>query len=438
MKITNDFLSENNNKKSKIAFIIIVALTVILITSIIITTIAFILPTTIRTEAGEEPEFDVIFKTGDYELGEDFDPDCINHPGKYKFNVSIGNRSKKVTLIVTDTQAPDVKLHEKIYVSSISIVPTVEDFIDTIYEADAYTGEILMDMTFAFQMGQSYEIELYFKDPSGNKTEVMTSILSYIEDNEAPAIEVPNMIYFEIGAPATYRQYVKATDNCIGNIKLEIDDHNVNYNKEGTYTVNVSATDVAGNKATAQVPVQITPSSEKTSIEDLNKKIEAIAKAIINSGMTTEEQCRAIYTYVQSNIKYVSSSVGDGYIEVAYNALDTKRGDCYSFFSITKAFLDYLGIENMQIQRTPGKGEGTHYWNYVNIGTRTNPQWYHLDTTELVYNFNVSGCLLTTKQVEAYDKWRAGVYFRHFDKNSVPASATKIITPIPELENYMN
>ena len=437
MKLTNNILPENN-KKSKIAFIIIIALTVILVTSAIITVIASILPTTIRTEAGEEPEFDVIFKTGDYELSDDFDPDCINHPGKYKFNVLVGNRTKKVTLIVTDTRAPEVKLHQKIYVSSTSTVPTVDDFIDTIYEADSYTGEFLMDMTFAFQMGQSYEIEMYFKDPSGNKTETMTSVLSYIEDKDAPTIEAPNVINFEIGAPATYRQYVKTADNCIGNIKLEIDDRNVNYNKEGTYTVNISATDVAGNTATAQIYVQIMPSNEKISIKDLNKKIEAITKTIIKPNMTTEEQCRAIYTYVQSNIKYVSSSVGEGYVEVAYNALDTKRGDCYSFFSITKAFLDYLDIENMQIQRTPGKGEGTHYWNYVNIGTKTNPEWYHLDTTELVYNYNVSGCLLTTKQVEAYDKWRSGVYFRHFNKSEFPASATKIITPIPELENYMN
>ena len=153
--------------------------------------------------------------------------------------------------------------------------------------------------------------------------------------------------------------------------------------------------------------------------------------------MTTEEQCRAIYNYVQSNIKYVSESKGEGYIEVAFNALDLKKGDCYSFFSLSKAFLDYLGIQNMEIQRTEGMGKGTHFWNYVNIGTADNPKWYHFDTTELVYNYNVSGCLLTTKQVEAYDAWREGVYFRHFDKTKYPTSATEIITAIPELEKYM-
>lgn len=437
MKITNDLINENSNKNAKIIFAFIIALCAILVISITVTAIIFFMPKTIRIEAGEDPNLDAIFKTEDYDTSDDFNPDCINHPGKYKFTISYGNRSKKITLIVTDTKAPEVKLHDRIYVSSTDIIPTVEDFIDTIYEADSYTGEILMDMTYNFKMGQSYGIEIQFKDPSGNKTEVLQSVLSYIFDEEAPTITLPSTIYFEIGGAKAYRQHIKTTDNCIGKIALEVDDSGVNYDKEGTYVVKVTATDVAGNKATAETNVQIIPSSEDTSIDELNRKIAAIANSIINPNMSTEEKCRAIYTYVQSNIKYVSTSVGEGYIEVAFNALETKRGDCYSFYSITKAFLDYLGIENMQIQRTAGKGEGTHYWNYVNIGTKTHPEWYHLDTTELVYNYNVSGCLLTTKQLEAYDRWREGVYFRHFDKSLVPASATKIITPIPELENYM-
>ncbi len=434
MQINEKLAAEKSNKTVKV----ILLLAALLIISVIVTVIAALMPTRIKIEAGDTPDFYKIFNTEDYELDSSFDPDSINHPGKYELTVSYNNRSRDIVLIVVDTTAPVVRLHERIYVSSTDIIPTADDFIESITEADSYTGEILMDMNYDFQMGKSYEIEMYFKDASGNRTEVMTSILSYINDTQAPTIEVPTMLYFEIGAPITYRSSIKLSDNCIGDIKLEVDDSKVDVNKEGIYKITIKATDVAGNVATAEASVHIIPSGASVSIDDLNKRIASICNSIIKSDMTKEEKCRAVYAYVQSNIKYVSESKGEGYIEVAYNALDEKAGDCYSFFSLSKAFLDYLCIENIEIQRTEGKGEGTHYWNYVNIGTDSDPKWYHFDTTELVYNYNVSGCLLTTAQVEAYDEWRSGVYFRHFDKTKYPTSETKIITEIPELEKYMN
>lgn len=424
------------NQKSDNIFKIILLLASMLVLAVIITVIAVFLPTHIKIEAGEAPDFEKIFKTENYEFDSSFDSDCINHPGTYKFKVEYRNRTKTIKLTVKDTSAPIVTLHKKVYASSPDITPNPNDFIETIKEADAYTGEFITDMDFDFQMGKSYEIELRFTDPSGNKTQILTSVLSYIEDKQAPVISTPSVIHFEVGAPITYKKHITVTDNCIGDVKLEING-NVDNTKEGSYDILIKATDLAGNISTANATVQIIPSGAAVSIDDLNEKISAVCDTIITSDMTAEEKCRAIYAYVQTNIKYTSSSTGTGYIEVAFNALDTKKGDCYSFFSLTKAFLDYLEIPNLEIQRTKGMGEGTHYWNYVNIGTVADPKWYHLDTTELIYTYSESGCLLTTAQVEAYDRWREGVYFRHFDKSKYPASETKIITETPKLNQYM-
>ncbi len=431
-------IKESMNNKSKNALIAIFILSAALVLSIIITVIASFLPITIKMEAGEALDLYEIFKTEDYELDESFNPDCVNHPGQYKFKIKYDDREKEIKLVIVDTKAPEVKLYDRIYVSSTDIIPTAEDFIESIKEADSYTGEILMDMTFDFKMGQSYEIELRFADPSGNKTEIMKSVLSYVEDTAAPTIDVPDTITFELGAPATYRKIITLTDNCIGNIELTVDDSRVDYNNAGMYTITIKAKDVAGNVASKTCTVQIVPAGTATSLDDLNAKISVISNSIINANMSAEDKCRAIYNWVQKNISYDTSSTGNGYIEVAFNALETRRGDCYSFYSVTKALLDYNKIENKTIQRTPGMGEGTHYWNYVNIGSDIAPRWYHLDTTILRADYRVSGCLLTTKQVEAYDKWRAGDYFRHFDKASVPASSTTIITPIEKLNQYMN
>ncbi len=432
MKINETLVDEKSNRTFKIIIILASAL----VLCAIMTVIALFLPTHLVIEAGNEPNFEKIFKTAEYEFDSSFNPDCINHPGTYKFQAKYRNRTKTVKLSVKDTTAPEVTLLNKIYISSKAITPTPEDFIDTVKEADSFSGEFLTDMTYDFQIGKSYSIEMRFTDPSGNKTGILTSVLSYIEDTQAPVISAPSVIHFEVGAPLTYKKHITVTDNCIGEINLEIVG-TVDNEREGSYDIVIKATDIAGNTSSSKATVQILPAGTSVSIDDLNQRISAVCNTIIESDMTTEEKCRAVYSYVQSNIKYTSKSTGNGYIEVAFNALDTKKGDCYSFFSLTKAFLDYLGIQNLEIKRTEGMGEGTHYWNYVNIGTASSPAWYHLDTTELVYNFNVSGCLLTTAQVEAYDEWREGVYFRHFDKSKVPVSSTKIITPIPELENYM-
>ena len=424
------------NQKSKNTLKLIIFLASVLALSIIITVIALFLPTHIRIEAGDAPDFEKIFKTADYEFDPDFNPDCINHPGTYKFQAKYRNRTKIIKLTVKDTKAPEVTLKGKIYVSSKDIKPTPEDFIESIIEADAYTGEFITDMNYDFQIGKSYEIEMRFSDPSGNKTQVQKSVLSYIVDTEPPKIEAPAVIYSKLNAPIMYKQYITVTDNCIGDIQFHVEGF-VDNEREGVYKVLVKSMDIAGNMTKVEMSVHIIPPQSTTSIDDLNNRISKICNSIITSDMDTEAKCRAVYDYVQSNIKYNSDSTSKNYIEAAYNALETKKGDCYSFFALSKAFLDYLGIENLEIQRTEGKGEGTHFWNYVNIGTKNAPSWYHFDTTELVYNYNVSGCLLTTAQVEAYDRWREGVYFRHFDKSSVPVSATKIITPITELEKYM-
>jgi hypothetical protein len=63
--------------------------------------------------------------------------------------------------------------------------------------------------------------------------------------------------------------------------------------------------------------------------------------------------------------------------------------------------------------------------------------WYHYDSTRLTAAYDVSGCLLTDAQVDAYDAWRAGDYFRIYDKSKYPATDVRIITDIPELTPYL-
>ena len=66
---------------------------------------------------------------------------------------------------------------------------------------------------------------------------------------------------------------------------------------------------------------------------------------------------------------------------------------------------------------------------------------YHFDCTELSYEYNETGCLLTNAQVKAYDEWRydaLGTNFRQYNKSQYPKASTKIITETPNLKDYMD
>ena len=93
----------------------------------------------------------------------------------------------------------------------------------------------------------------------------------------------------------------------------------------------------------------------------------------------------------------------------------------------------YSGIEYIEIQRTPGYTDDTHYWLLVNIAEDgEKARWYYYDPTELRHDeYDHSGCLLTLAQLQAYDRVRPCFYLH--DTASLPPVCEEIITPTPEL-----
>lgn len=436
-------LKIHRNRRIKLLKKIILILSSLTLLTVALIIVLSCIGTTIKLEAGEDIDLCDIFNHTDVDFDVDFDDDNLNHPGTYECTVLIGNKVKKVKLIVTDTKAPKIKVHDIIYVSSNSVIPTPEDFVKEGYDPDGYVGEFLSNMDFEFNMGKTYTLAVQFKDPSGNKTEEFSVAVSYIQDTVAPTISIDDKITFTTDDAISYKSILSVNDNCIGDVTIDFDDTSVDYKTPGEYTLKITATDVAGNKAEKTVSVVIVAGkSFNPDLAKLNNKIEKIIPTIISSDMTKEEKCRQIYAYVQKSITYAPTSKSHDYIEVAYDALFVSgEGDCFAYFSAAKALLDYLGIENMDIERSEDNVEGTHFWNYVNIGTNESPQWYHFDCTELTHDYNETGCLLTNVQVKAYDEWRfdaLGTNFRQYDKSKYPKASTKIITETPNLKDYMD
>ena len=107
--------------------------------------------------------------------------------------------------------------------------------------------------------------------------------------------------------------------------------------------------------------------------EEYDQTVADTLDSIIEDGMTPMEQAKAVFTYVHNNIRYISHSDKSDWMNGAYAGLTTGKGDCFTYYAVSRALLTALEIDNLEVQRTGGKTQ--HFWNLVNCGDG----WYHFD-----------------------------------------------------------
>ncbi len=360
-----------------------------------------------------------------------FDESCVNRPGTYTIPMTDaeGNRYS-LKLIVEDWRDPVVTTKHVYYARGIG-VPDPLDFINTIVEADEYTARFTCDLPDMTEIGD-YDITFRVKDKSGNETSDLHSILTVIEDTEAPTfITVPELSAY-VGEAIAYRKGLVVRDNCGGNVEITVDSSGVNPNLPGDYAVHFTATDHAGNVSRASTVIHIY--ENQVTEEQLNARIDEVIEQIITPGMTKEQQLRAVYQYVYEHISYIPDSDKSDWVRAAYDGLFVAgAGDCYNYFAAAIAFCRRLGIDYREIERTPGAAEGTHFWIMVNIGDDQKPRWYHFDCTHIAV-YGHSSCLLTDRQLRAFNRLRAGFYA--YNAANYPKSDDTVITPTPHLDKY--
>lgn len=105
----------------------------------------------------------------------------------------------------------------------------------------------------------------------------------------------------------------------------------------------------------------------------LNIMCDQILLNVLKTEMTQKEKAYAIYKWVIANVRYLGVSDTSDWIEGAKYALKNKKGNCYAFYSSSRALLTRAGFENIEAVST-SKG---HYWNIVQV----DGQWRHFDTT---------------------------------------------------------
>ena len=311
--------------------------------------------------------------------------------------------------------------------------PRAEDFVTDLPEGFKASFARAYD----FSSVGTYQVEITVTNDKG-KEQSYEATLSMIVDTEPPRVNGVKDLQAYIGDGIAYRTGISTADNCNGAVRLDVDSSAVNLQREGSYPVFYIATDAAGNQSRVQTTLYLY--LERITEEKLYELLDPIIRSAIPTSGSLESQVRAVYHYVYFQTQYTSTSDKNDWIRAAYDGLRKGEGDCYTYFAISKAFFERLGIENMDIQRTQGLVDERHYWNYVNIGTKDSPAWYHFDACRLL-GATHSGCLLTDIQVGAYTKMRESElgernYFYAYDHSKYPASATAIITPTPGLEPY--
>ncbi len=328
-------------------------------------------------------------------------------------------------------EPPDLNVRALTWAVSTPL-PTARDFVKEI--PDGCTVRFARE--YSFTAYGKHEVELILTDERDNSYSYVTT-LDLIEDTTPPTLSgLKDMIAYLGGGGVSYLSGVTATDNCDGAVSITVNTDDVDLKKVGIYTVIYTATDAAGNVTTLNRTLAVY--EQEITEQMLYDLLDPIIASIISDDMNVKQQLREIYDYVYENVAYVSTSDKSSWVRAAYDGLQKRQGDCFTYFALSKAMMERLGIQNLDVERSAAVvamvGE-RHYWSMVNIGDESNPVWYHFDSCHLHDMPRPWGYLMTDEQLIYYSETResdkdvAG-YFYAYDSASYPKSATEIITPI--------
>lgn len=311
----------------------------------------------------------------------------FNQVGEHEIVIEAEGVEYNSVIAVVDTVAPVFEVKDidgyalvKRTPESFLVVPenalsdASEEFLSNYPTVDitntVFTFESEPDLT---KIG-TQEVTIIGTDEGGN-TCTKTAKLTLKEDTEDPTISGSDFVVY-LGDSISYKSKVSVKDNCMEDLDVKVDSSKVDTGTEGTYPVTYTVTDAAGHSAT--LTVNMTIKKHTYDVNELNDMADRILAKIITPDMSKYDQAWAIFTYIRGHVAYISESEKGDWVRSAFEGLNTGKGDCYVYASVSKLLLTRAGITNMDIERIPS-GNSMHYWNLVDI--EDGHGWYHFDTT---------------------------------------------------------
>lgn len=336
-------------------------------------------------------------------------------PGDHPVSVKWKNKVYDCFVEVVDTVAPTGKSRD---VVSTGVIPHPSAFATDI--ADATDVTVTYKETPSLTTAGDQKVTVILTDAGGNTTE-LTATLTVVFDTAAPEIHGVRPMVIYLGDAVSYRAGITIHDDNDSMPMLSVDSSQVNLNQVGIYPVVYTAVDRAGNETKIQTTIEVRERKEGyVSVETIYAAVDEVLDQIIYDGFTTRQKVRAIYAWAKANCTYSDSSDKSDYMQEAYRMLTQLKGDCFSFFSISKLMFDRLGIPNIDVRKVKNFPlDRDHYWSMVSIdGGET---WYHFDCTPI--NGADDMCLVTDAVLEEYSKNNDDFYNR--DESLYPATPEK-------------
>lgn len=305
----------------------------------------------------------------------------FEHVQDYEVVIHLYNQNVTATLHVRDTVPPRIQTQDKTIVLGEAF--EIEDFVQSI--TDVTECEVLSQGKPDVQSGGTYLVMLSVRDEGGNITEAEAR-LEVLQDVTPPVIEGVREITITVGESVSYKRDVTVTDDYDDNVRLEVDNSQVDIDTPGDYPVIYRATDQAGNTAEVKTILHVksvpavevqhpTSNGIPRTAEAVNAEADKILASITNPSMSQYEVIQAIYNWCHSKVAYVNGTPKTNWVDGAYCGIVERRGDCYAYAMTAKCLLTRAGITNMDIERVRTEN-GMHFWNLVDIGEG----WHHFDT----------------------------------------------------------
>ncbi|MBO4452544.1 MAG: transglutaminase domain-containing protein [Clostridia bacterium] len=268
--------------------------------------------------------------------------------------------------------------------------------------ADGSVPELRVDMSAVDNSTPGvYPVVYTATDGGGRSTEFTLRVT--VKDVTPPTVTGEDLTVY-IGDTVSYRNSITVSDDTDPEPEISVDNSLVNLNKAGVYPVTYTVRDSSGNEAVFKLNVTVLDRS--ANLDEYNKKREYVESEaskqlakIVDDSMDDLQKAYAIYYWTKKNIAYTGSSDKSNYIYGAYDGFKKRAGDCYTYFSVSKALLIAAGIDNVDVvkERTDEK-QSRHYWMLVNVGDG----WYHFDSTPYKFD-NDNFFMVTTAELHAWD-----------------------------------
>lgn len=285
-----------------------------------------------------------------------------NKLGEYDVIFKIGDKEEILTIEIVDTIKPKVKL--KTLDIRYNYPLKAEELIDKI--EDSTKTEVSFLENYSFDKVGKQEVSLSIKDEAGNITEAKTTVNVLEKDEEKPIIHTKE-IEIAVNSKKTLADYIEVSDNQDKDVKIKVDEKNLNRQKVGDYKVKVTACDASSNQSEAEITVHVKKSvSQKVVYLTFDDGPSRYTSSVLN--ILKKYNIKATFFVTGINKKYYSrmKDIVNGGHTIALHTYSHDYGKVYQ--SVDAYFNDLEKISNLVEKQT---GKKTKYIRFPGGSSNT-------------------------------------------------------------------